>query len=64
MILIKAMPGFRFGEDHPKATLTDSEVEQVRRLNESGIGYGRIAAIMDAPKSTIAAICQYRRRPR
>ena len=51
------------GEQHPRAKLTDREVEIIRRLHElCGISYRALAIGAQAPVPTIAAICQYRRR--
>lgn len=52
----------RYGENHPAATLTDREVETVRKLRDEGKTYEAIAAIMECSKSTVAGICQARRR--
>ncbi len=53
----------RYGENHPAATLTDKEVETVRKLREDEhLTYDQIAAIMECSKSTVAGICQNRRR--
>jgi len=55
--------GLRFGENHHGATLTDDEVDHIRRLHETdGLAYQAIADLMEIPKSTVAGICQYRRR--
>ncbi|NFV82111.1 hypothetical protein [Magnetospirillum aberrantis] len=54
--------GLRCGEDHPGAKLTDSEVELIRQLRESGMSYGVLADKFDVSKSCIADICKYRRR--
>lgn len=54
---------FPLGDRHPGATLTDDEVEKIRRLHEDDkLTYDEIAVIMDTKKSTVAGICQYRRR--
>lgn len=52
--------GLRVGEDHQRATLTDHEVEQMRRLHEDDkIGYRRLAAMFEVDKSTVRRICNY-----
>ncbi len=62
-MLDRRKKGLRFGENHPGATFTDQEVESIRRLHEvDGWTYERIAETMGCGKSTIAGICQYRRR--
>ena len=55
--------GNRVGEDHRLAVLTDAEVELVRQLHEAdGLTYEALAEKFGVSKSTIAGICQYRRR--
>ncbi|MCG9042079.1 hypothetical protein [Laribacter hongkongensis] len=55
--------GYRIGQHHHNAVLTDSDVELVRILRErDGKPYGWLALKFEVPKSTIAAICQYKRR--
>jgi len=51
------------GQYHPKAVLTDDEVEQVRRLREEeGWSYGQLMKKFELPKSTVQYLCNYRRR--
>jgi hypothetical protein len=53
------------GQAHPRATLTDHEVELMRELHEhltEPWGYRRLAAKFETPRATVVAICQYRRR--
>ena len=53
------------GQHHPKAKLTDNDVEVIRELHdEGGIGYKQIAEKFEVSKSCIAAICTYRTRAR
>ena len=54
--------GLRIGEDHPKAELTDAEVERVRILHEDGWSYKQLAEKFDQSRGAIAKICQYKRR--
>lgn len=55
--------GRRSGENHPGVTLTDLEVDKIRKMREEDKKtYAKICEIMDCPKSTVASICQYRRR--
>lgn len=55
--------GNRVGEDHRLAVLTNAEVEVVRQLHETdGLTYEVLAEKFGVSKSTIAGICQYRRR--
>lgn len=54
--------GLRIGEDHQNAKLTDAEVDHIRKLNESGVGYKRLARMFEVSRSSIAMICRYERR--
>ena len=55
--------GYRVGEDHQAAVLTDAEVELVRQLRETdGWTYDALAVKFCVGKSTIQDICTYRRR--
>lgn len=55
--------GVPVGEHHPKARLSDADVDRIRELHEeSGFSYGVLAIMFNTPKDTIAHICQYRRR--
>lgn len=53
---------YRRGDEHPGAVLTDAEVDLVRDLHEAGWSYSRLAEKFEVSKSTIAGICQCRRR--
>ncbi|MBI5900853.1 MAG: hypothetical protein HZB40_16730 [Rhodocyclales bacterium] len=54
--------GLRIGEDHQNAKLTDREVDEIRALNESGIGYRRLARMFEVSRSAIAMIVRCERR--
>ena len=55
--------GYRIGQDHHRASLTDADVELIRLLHErDGLSYLALAYKFEVPKSTVAAICQYKRR--
>lgn len=55
--------GYRVGEDHQRAVLTDAEVALVRELRElDGWTYELLAEKFGVSKSAIADICTYRRR--
>jgi len=58
----KLKPGLRRGENHPRATLTDGEVEMIRKLHEQGLGYKRIASKFECGVRTVRDIVSYRRR--
>lgn len=50
------------GQNHPKAVLTDHEVELLRRLRDEGWTYGQLVRKFEIPKATVAALCKYRTR--
>ena len=54
--------GLRVGEDHPRATLTDHDVELIRQLADGGMLYRDIAEKFDISKFTVGRICRYERR--
>jgi len=55
--------GYRVGEDHANAKLTDREVELIRTLHEvDGMSYSLLAKKFEISKSTVADICRYQRR--
>lgn len=54
--------GYRLGEDHQNARLTDAEVEIVRQLHERGMGYETLAEKFEVSKWLIGRICRYELR--
>ncbi|HEX7386257.1 MAG TPA: hypothetical protein VF285_03140 [Castellaniella sp.] len=55
--------GYRVGEDHHGARLTNHEVDMLRVLHEDeGMSYTVLAEKFDVSKSCVADICRYRRR--
>lgn len=53
----------RCGETHPRARLSDHDVDLIRELHEEhGLSYSVLAEKFDSSKSAIADICRYRRR--
>lgn len=50
------------GQDHFRARHTDREVEIARALHEGGMGYSRIANLMECSKATIRDWIKGRRR--
>jgi len=51
------------GEDHPRAVLTNHEVELMRKLREvDGFSYTRLADIFGVSIETVGRICRYERR--
>jgi ribosome-binding protein aMBF1 (putative translation factor) len=55
--------GYRLGETHHNARLTNEQVDRIRDLHEEhGLTYTQLAKMYQVSKSMIAGICQYRRR--
>lgn len=53
----------REGQNHPKAVLSDHEVELMRQLRETDHwSYGRLAKKFEVSKTLVASICRYRTR--
>lgn len=49
--------GYRIGEDHPNAKLTNHEVELILELREQCWGYRQIADKFEISKSQVRNIC-------
>ncbi len=58
----KRGPGFRIGESHHNAKLTDHDVELIRVLREEGMKIVEIAKKFESSESNISAITNYRHR--
>lgn len=55
--------GSRCGQDHPRARLTDADVDLVRELyEEHGLTYRQLMEKFQVSKSTIHDLVTYRRR--
>ena len=54
--------GNRVGESHHNSNLSDRDIDLIRELNEQGVPYSILEEVFVSSKSTIAGICQYRRR--
>ncbi|ANQ84836.1 hypothetical protein dqs_1798 [Azoarcus olearius] len=54
--------GRRVGMSHPRAVLTDRDVDLVHELRESGLTLSQIAMRMECSKSCIAHVVAGRRR--
>lgn len=55
--------GYRVGENHQRANLTDEEVEMMRDLYEEGVlGYRALARAFRCSRNTVKCIVKYRRR--
>jgi hypothetical protein len=61
-VLLEKGNGLRRGDRHPKATLTDYEVELVRKLRDDGMSFAKIAEKFEIGKTTAIDICAYRTR--
>lgn len=51
------------GQRHPKAVLSDREVDLLRKLREvEGWSYGKLALAFEISKHYVVRLCQYRTR--
>lgn len=51
----------RSGEMHPRATLTERDVEAIRRLRERGIAYRILSDVYNTSVRNVGAICRFER---
>lgn len=60
------MRGYRIGESHHRAKLTEEEIDTILYLRDAGLSYAQIAAKWDdgvrISKSTVRDICTGRTR--
>ena len=55
--------GYRVGEGHQKAKLTDEQVREMRTIHEAGgMGYRKLPRLFGCGESTARDICTYRTR--
>jgi len=54
--------GLRVGQDHPRAKLTDIEVELMRRLHDEGMGYAQLAKKFEVSLWAVGRICRFEMR--
>lgn len=55
--------GRRIGQYHPRSTVSDEMVEQMREMHEErGKSYGQIALKFKKSINTVKKICRYERR--
>lgn len=50
--------GYRVGESHPHARLTNGEVDLLLALRDEGWSYGRLAIKFEISKAAVAKICR------
>lgn len=56
--------GYRHGQDHPHARLTDHEVELLRRLRDEGMTLAALADKFDISRGHASKIANYHLRER
>ena len=54
--------GYRIGESHPCAKLTNNEVESMLQMRDEGFGYKRLARMFDVSSATARNIVKGRKR--
>lgn len=54
--------GCRVGQDHPRAKLTNADIDLLLQMRDDGMSYGRLAEIFEAPKASVACWCKATRR--
>lgn len=54
--------GLRIGEDHPRARLTNHDVDLMREMHGQGMGYRRLAKMFGCSRTCVAVICRYEKR--
>jgi hypothetical protein len=54
--------GHRIGESHHNARYSDHEIDLMWRMRAEGLSYGKLAVLLEMPKSTIASIIRGHRR--
>lgn len=59
---MKRAKNCRHGQTHPRAVLTDHEVELIRRLNDEGMTQKEIALRFEISKSQVSKIVRYLQR--
>ena len=54
--------GARIGQDHPKAVLTNTQVELLLQMRAEGMSYRQLALVWEISKESVADYCKGRRR--
>ena len=52
----------RIGEDHPRAKMTNRDIELLLELRDEGWSYGQLARKFETTKSYVGEICRGRKR--
>jgi predicted DNA-binding protein YlxM (UPF0122 family) len=60
--MTRARGKLRCGHNHPKAKLTDGEVDRLRNLYDEGWSYGELATAFEISKGGVAKIVKCVRR--
>ena len=59
-MIARNLEGYRIGQSHQRAKLTDAQVSEMRRIHESGeAGYRKLSAMFGCGQSTVRDIVQY-----
>lgn len=58
----KCKQGFRFGQDHGRAKLTDHEVELIRQLYDGGMTQSELVDKFEIAKSHVSRLVNYKQR--
>ena len=62
-VTVNAENGRRVGESHPRSTIPDEIVNEIRRMREErGKSYEQISRKLKIPYCTVKKICRYERR--
>lgn len=51
--------GYRIGDSHHRAELTDREVELMRRLREQGLKTDELVRIFEVTKGYVSKVCNF-----
>ena len=55
--------GMRIGQYHQRCKHTDALIDKIRELHEEqGLGYRKIAVMLEISRHTVRDICRYRMR--
>jgi hypothetical protein len=54
--------GYRIGDSHQRAELTDQEVERMRRLREQGVKVSDLQRMFEVTKGYVSKVCNFHLR--